>query len=94
MRKTKHLDMKKYTGADITVQQVQLLLTMPTLQIAVLVQALAALLLIQLSANVPGKAVEEGRWPRYLTPVSYVGNPNGVPGSCLQHVPDLAVGAI
>lgn len=53
-----------------------------------LVRALAALLLLQLPAQEPGKAVKRG--PGAWTPGTRVGDQDGTPGSWLQPGPILA----
>lgn len=47
---------------------------------------------IQLPANMPGKAAEDG--PSSWTPATHVGDSDGGPGSWLQAGPDLAIAAV
>lgn len=55
-------------------------------------QAQIVLFLIQLSANVPGRAAEHG--PSSWGPSSHMGDPDGLLGSWLQSDPAPAIAAI
>lgn len=54
-----------------------------------LVPVLAAWLPLQLSANVCGKAAQDG--PAIWAPATHVGDPHGVLGSWLQTCPAAAI---
>lgn len=70
---------------SIVVQQVKLLLAMPASCIRVPIWVLAALLLIQFSAIVVGKAVDDD--PSTWTPTTYMCDLDGVLDACLQPGP-------
>lgn len=80
---------KQLEPSDTLSWQLQFSSYTPESHVRVLVLHLVPLLLVQFSANVPGKAADDG--PSSSVPTTHVGDPNGVLGSWLLSGPALAV---
>lgn len=75
---------KILSGADIVAQRIKPLVAIPTTHVRVPGAVSAALLLIQLHAKAPGKAVDGD--PHAWVPAINRGDLNGIPGSWLPPV--------